>query len=87
MFGRRECWGRRARARGGFPVGFCVRVGEFVERVCFTEPCSESLGDRIADARTIVARTAEGLDSAGDEGIVGAGGRRWLWQVERFGYD
>ncbi|MEV5901426.1 hypothetical protein [Streptomyces sp. NPDC052127] len=85
VFGCREC--RRVGGQGEFTLGLGVRVGEFVERCRFTEPCSESFGDRVG-----LAVAVGDLGSAGDEGLVGEGGRRlrqleWFRRVEWFRYD
>ncbi|WP_327185165.1 hypothetical protein [Streptomyces sp. NBC_01334] len=78
VFGCRGC--RRVGGQGEFTLGLGVRVGESVERCCFTEPCSESFGDRVG-----LAVAVEDLGAAGDEGLVGEGGQR-LRQVERLRY-
>ncbi|MFH0173186.1 hypothetical protein ACIA6D_19920 [Streptomyces cacaoi] len=71
MFGRRGRRCRRAGGRGAVAGELGVRAGRFVEWCCVTEPCCESLVDRVVDAVTV-----EDLGSAGDEELVGAGGQR-----------
>jgi hypothetical protein len=81
VFGRRGYRYRRVGGQREFTLGLGVRVGGFVERCRYTDPCSESFGDRVG-----LAVTVEDLGPTDDEGLVGTGGRR-LRQVERLRYE